>query len=361
MHPLTSRTPAPASSERAAAAVPRAAGGRDPYFDNAKYLAIVLVAMAHSWEPLPGSGRIVETLYTFVYIFHMPVFILIAGYFSRSFDLRPERVWKLVTSLVVPYVIFEIAYTAFARATADPEFPLSPLTPFWLLWFLPALFLWRLTTPIWQTLRWPLTVSLIIAAMGSVTSNIGSTLELQRVLQFLPFYVLGLRLRPEHFDLVRRRIVRVLSVPVVLIALVAAYWAVPRMTTSWFFRRYGAEQMGQPAWTGAVMTLLLFGCSLILCACFLAWVPRRWLWMTTLGAATLYGYLLHGFVIRFAVDRGMYDLPVFATPTGRIALTLAAAGMVSLLCASPVRRVFRYAVEPRMDWAMKPHPANRAG
>ncbi|MFE9822752.1 acyltransferase family protein [Streptomyces sp. NPDC005791] len=357
MPSLTSHAPGPAAAGDGAPATAPARPGRDPFFDNAKYLAIVLVAVGHSWEPLPDSGRLVETLYTFVYTFHMPVFIIIAGYFSRGLDLRSRRVWKLVTSLVVPYAVFEIAYTLFERLTGSPDFSLSPLTPYWLLWFLPALFLWRLTTPFWETVRWPVAVALVIAAMGAVSSNIGGDLHLQRVLQFLPYYVLGLQLRPAHFDLVRRRTVRLASVPVCLVALAAAYWAVPRTTTSWFFRRYGAEQLGSPAWTGAVVTLLLFSCALVLSACFLAWVPNRRLWMTALGAGTLYGYLLHGFVIKGAVKLDLYEVDVVSTPLGRILVSVAAAAMVTALCTPPVRRMFRYAVEPRLDWARKPAPA----
>ncbi|WP_329038903.1 acyltransferase family protein [Streptomyces sp. NBC_00178] len=353
----TSRAPEPADTEAESPPAAPRRPARDPYFDNAKYLAIVLVAMGHAWEPLPGSGRLVETLYTVVYTFHMPVFILIAGYFSRGFDLRADRVWKLVTSLVVPYAVFEIAYTVFERLTGAPDFPLSPMTPYWLLWFLPALFLWRLTTPFWLTVRWPVAISLVVAAMGAVTSNIGGDLQLQRILQFLPYYVLGLQLRPAHFDFVRRRAVRIASVPVCLVALAAAYWAVPRTTTSWFFRRYGAEQLGEPAWTGAVVTLFLFACALVLSACFLAWVPNRGLWMTALGAGTLYGYLLHGFFIKGAIRLDLYDASVVSTPMGRLLVSAAAAALVTLLCAPPVRRVFRHVVEPRLGWARKPEPA----
>ncbi|MGW1813472.1 acyltransferase family protein [Streptomyces sp. NPDC002125] len=356
MPSLTSRPPGPATAEAGPPAPPRP--GRDPYFDNAKYLAIVLVAMGHSWEPLPGSGRLVETAYTFVYTFHMPVFILIAGYFSRGFELRPDRVWKLFTSLVVPYAVFETAYTLFERLTGAPDFPLSPLSPYWLLWFLPALLLWRLTTPFWQTVRWPVAVSLVVAAMGAVTSNIGGDLQLQRVLQFLPFYVLGLQLRPEHFAFVRRRAVRIASVPLCLVALAAAYWAVPRTTTSWFFRRYGAEQLGSPAWTGAPVTLLLFVCAVVLSACFLAWVPGRRLWMTALGASTMYGYLLHGFVVRGAVRLDLYQADVLSTPLGTVLASVAGAAVVTALCSPPVRRVFHHVVEPRLDWARKPKEAS---
>ncbi|MEU8677555.1 acyltransferase family protein [Streptomyces sp. NPDC048560] len=356
MTSLTSQTPSPAPADAGAAAAGARSTGRDPFFDNAKYLAIVLVAMGHAWEPLPDSGRVVETLYTFVYTFHMPVFIVIAGYFSRSFDLRPERVWKLVTQLLVPYVIFEVAYSVFQRTVKDPSYTLSIADPYWLLWFLPALFFWRLTTPIWQVIRQPVAVSVCIAAVASMSDGIGGDLQLQRVLQFLPFYVLGLRLKPHHFDLVRRPAARIIAVPVVAVALLVAYWAVPRITTSWFFRKSSAEELSSPVWAGAVMTLLLFAAAIVLSACFLAWVPNRKLWMSALGAGTIYGYLLHGFVIRTASYEGLYDHAFMETPLGRIAVTVAAAVMVTLLCTSPVRRVFRFVVEPRMKWALKPRP-----
>jgi fucose 4-O-acetylase-like acetyltransferase len=349
----------PTRHESAAAAPPSSrpsAPRRDPFFDNAKYLAIVLVAMGHSWEPLPGGGRVIETLYTFVYAFHMPVFIVIAGYFSRTFDLRRERVWRMVATLVVPYVVFQVAYTLFQRALRDPSFPFSPVDPYWILWFLPALFLWRLTTPFWRTVRWPVPVSLAVAAIASVSTGVGGDLQFQRVLQFLPFFVLGLHLRADHFARVRRRSVRIAAVPVCALALVVSYWAVPKMSTSWFFRNSSAHDVGSPAWMGPVMTLVLFVVALVLSACFLSWVPGRRLWISGLGAGTIYGYLLHGFVIRGAFYEGWYNRVLFTTPLGEAAVTLTAAAVVTLLCTAPVRRVFRCVVEPRMAWAARRPP-----
>lgn len=57
---------------------------RDAFFDNAKYLAIVLVAVGHAWEPLREGSRTVTALYTLVYAVHMPAFIVVSGYFSRG-------------------------------------------------------------------------------------------------------------------------------------------------------------------------------------------------------------------------------------------------------------------------------------
>ncbi len=104
---------------------------RDAFFDNAKYLAIVLVAVAHSWVPVMDGSRAARALYMVVYTFHMPAFILISGYFSRSFDLSPPaKVKRLVTGVAVPYVVFETAYALFRRYANDqPDVGVSLLEP----------------------------------------------------------------------------------------------------------------------------------------------------------------------------------------------------------------------------------------
>ena len=37
----------------------------------------------------------------------------------------------------------------------------------------------------------------------------------------------------------------------------------------------------------------------------------------------------------------------------RVAITLLAAVMMTVLCTSPVRKVFRFAMEPKMEWFFK--------
>jgi len=327
---------------------------RDAFFDNAKYLAIVLVAMGHAWEPLKDGSRTLQALYMVVYAFHMPAFILISGYFSRSFDMRPAKLKRLVTGVVVPYVVFETAYTLFERAVGDdPSMPISLLDPWYLTWFLVALFVWRLTTPLWKLVRHPVPLAFGIAMLASVSPGIGNDLDLQRVLQFLPFFVIGLSMKPEHFQAVHHRRVRLLSLPVFACALAVAWWAVPRMNPAWFYHRDSAEELGAPWWCGPVMVLAMLACSLLLTACFFAWVPRRTMWFTTLGAGTLYGYLLHGFFTKGAGYGGWLDAQWLHRPLGMLFVTVLAGTLVTALCTAPVRRVFRCVMEPAMEWAFR--------
>ncbi|WP_406008936.1 acyltransferase family protein [Streptomyces sp. NBC_00637] len=339
---------------------PRPVAKRDAFFDNAKYLAIVLVAMGHAWESLKGDSRVLTAAYVLLYTFHMPAFIVISGFFSRSFDGSPAKLKRLVTGVVVPYIVFETAYPLLKTYVGGAPQDISLLDPYYLTWFLCALFIWRLTTPLWKLVRHPLPVALGIAMLASATPNIGGDLDLPRVLQFLPFFVLGLNLKPEHFALVRRRWFRIAAVPVFAFALAFSWWAVPRMNSGWLYHRNSAQELGVPWWVGPVMQLALFGCSLLLTACFFSWVPGRTMWFTALGAGTLYGYLTHGLLIKTADYRGWFDHPALHRPLGEIAVTVVVAVAITLLCTGPVRRVLRFVMEPRMDWAFKRDAAELA-
>ncbi|MEU8452987.1 MULTISPECIES: acyltransferase family protein [Streptomyces] len=349
------------AEEPSGSPAPRPAKQRDAFFDNAKYLAIVLVAMGHAWEPLTDHSRAAEALYMVVYTFHMPAFILISGYFSRSFDMRPDRLKRLITGVAVPYAVFEVAYSLFKRwADDDPGHPISLLDPWYLTWFLIALFVWRLTTPLWKVVRHPVPLALVIACLAAVSPDIGDDLDLQRVLQFLPFFVVGLFMKPEHFRRLRGRTARVLSLPVFAAALALAYWAGPRMNSAWFYHRDSAQELGAPWWAGVVMTLALFGCSMVLTGCFFAWVPGRRMWFTVLGAGTLYGYLLHGFLAKGSRFWGWYDHAWAQQVWGEMAATAVAAAVITVLCTPPVRRVFRSVMEPELAWAFRKDPASEA-
>jgi fucose 4-O-acetylase-like acetyltransferase len=352
------RTSGTRTSPKPAAGQPGASTKRDAFFDNAKYLAIVLVAVAHSWEPVMDGSRTTKALYLVVYSFHMPAFIIISGYMSRSFTAKPHQIKRLVTGVVVPYLVFECAYSVFKWYAQTPhKLDLSLQDPWFLTWFLIALFAWRLTTPLWRLLKHPLPIALVIAALASFTPSIGNDLDLQRVLQFLPYFVLGLCLKPEHFQLVRRREIRLLAVPLFLLTVVFSYWAAPRVQSGWLYHNTSAQQLGHAWWTGPVMTLAIFGCSLLLTAGFLAWVPRRKMWFTVLGTGTLCGYLLHGFLIKGAGFAGVFDShPWLSDPAGEALLSVMAAVAVTLLCTPPVRRLFRFATEPEMEWAFRQEP-----
>ena len=57
---------------------------RIPYFDNLKFILIYFVVLGHFLAPLRGVIPGVKFIYMIIYVFHMPLFIFILGYFSKS-------------------------------------------------------------------------------------------------------------------------------------------------------------------------------------------------------------------------------------------------------------------------------------
>jgi fucose 4-O-acetylase-like acetyltransferase len=323
---------------------------RDPFFDNAKFFAILLVVAGHSIENLRDI-RFAHALYLFVYTFHMPVFIVITGYFSRNFTFSGGKARKLLTNLGVPYVVFETAYSTYHWAVGHAKFEISLLDPYYLTWFLLALFAWRLSTPVWQQIRFPVAVAIVISLLSGM-NQLPATLEMNRVFGLVPFYVLGLFLKPEHFEFLKRRLVAVLGALVLIAGFAFTFLVADRhMATEWVYWRSGNPTLHVNNLTGTGMRLGMLVAAGVLVAAFLSLVPRKHHWFTSLGSATLYAYLLHGFATKLADYYGWYDADILHSVPGVLAVAAAGALLATLLCTPPVRWAMHWALEPNMAWA----------
>lgn len=76
---------------------------RDFQFDNIRLLLIFFVVFGHC----VGTYAQESVLFRFIHTFHMPVFVFISGYFAR-FDKK-----KVVFSLFLPYLVFQVLYQIF--------------------------------------------------------------------------------------------------------------------------------------------------------------------------------------------------------------------------------------------------------
>jgi fucose 4-O-acetylase-like acetyltransferase len=321
-------------------------GGRDAWLDNAKVLAILLVVVGHSWNNLRDLP-LVEGGYLLVYLFHMPVFVLVTGYLSRgSTTLTPDRAQRIVGGLLVPYLVFQSGYGVLAGlAGIEPAGP-GLVSPSWLMWFLAALVCWRLSAPVWRHMRAPVALAVAVSLAGGATS--AGVLALTQVLGLLPFFVLGLCLRPHHLQWLRTRTARIGALGTFAVAAVAccALAPVSDRTMEWVYWRSSYDQLGQGWVEGGLVRLGLLLAGLVLAAAFLALVPRRQMWFTRAGAHTMYAYLLHGLVVLAALGLGIFDLAEADPLVGVPAVTLGAGLTAWLLMSHPVRRAMRPLVQP---------------
>jgi fucose 4-O-acetylase-like acetyltransferase len=330
-----------------------------PFWDNARYACIVLVVLGHAIQRLTYDSSIAMALYLAFYAFHMPAFAIIAGYFSKSAPPTRKQMARVITDILVPYVIFELLWTLTKWLVEGQEVQPNLTKPSWTLWFLLALGIFRLVLPYLALLRWPLLWSVLISVGAGYLSNVDSTFSLSRTLGFLPFFVLGWWLR-EH-DLVNRfRLIdfrpwwlRAIAVLIFAVdAFVAWNWVDLWESINldkWFFYNDTYVDLGGDAWWSGGIRLLLIAIGLVLTAAFFVLIPRGTYWWTKFGQYTMYVYLLHSFVLYPFRESGILRN---AEPTW---IWLPSVIMLSVLIAlvlatRPVRWLFRPLVEPRARW-----------
>ncbi|WP_433891783.1 acyltransferase family protein [Streptomyces sp. CA-111067] len=347
--PGTSPGPGPGPSSS-----PSPSPSRDPYFDNAKLLAVVLVVCGHFWEPLlPYTGeRGVTALYLLTYAFHMPAFIVMSGYFSRSFAAQPRQMRRLVTGVLVPFLFWNTLLTGYTDLLNGQHVTLRPLTPVWITWFLMSLFLWRLTAPLWSTLRAPVAVATAVF-LASGAFPFGAQLSLTRTLQFLPFFVLGLTIRPSRLAWLREtRWVRRAAVPVLAAALAAAYLLAGHLSPAWLYRSGGAHDLHVSYARWLTETTAIYAAALVLTAAFLSLIPRTRTWFTPLGAGTMYAFLIHAFLRETLIHTGAYP-HIAHSASAELTLTATSVALALTLCTPRIRQTLRPLVEPRLTFLFR--------
>src|SRR3954466_14117265 len=92
---------------------------RDPFFDNTKLLLVTLVVIGHSWTLLPDVSTS-SPVYTFLSAWHVPAVVLVTGCLSRKVTFTRRNRMKVLTTIVVPYFVFESLLALF-RITVGGE------------------------------------------------------------------------------------------------------------------------------------------------------------------------------------------------------------------------------------------------
>ena len=165
---------------------------RDYRIDNLRCLLIVLVVFCHLLVVM-SAGPLTGALYQVIYVFHMPAFVFVTGYFARW---RPRRVAR---GLLLPYVEFQLLSCLWGNLTAGRAWwhGLTLLQPRWTLWYLLACVIWYATTPLLARASTP-RVRLAVIAGAFVAAIaigwlpwVGSALDASRLIVLYPFFCGG--------------------------------------------------------------------------------------------------------------------------------------------------------------------------
>ncbi len=308
---------------------------RNNHLDALRGAGILLVVFGHMIEQPSAGSPVLQSIYVGIYSFHMPLFVFLSGIFARE-RLEGRDYSKIVWTLVLPLVVFQLAYIGMSRLTG--WYAYSLFTPYWLLWFIASMIFWRLLLPLFASPA-GLAVAIAISVAAGYDDGIGYTLSVSRTLYFLPFFVLGHLYGEPLVAMARRHRLRFALTFCIAVGAVLAWWMLglnPGALTGSRDYTSGAADADYPAL--ARLSLMLLGGAAAVG--FAAIVPARAAMLGWLGERSLAVYLLHGLVVMALVASGA---PALIPP----ALLLPVLAMFSLLIAlatapadGPMRRLF---------------------
>lgn len=322
---------------------------RESYFDNAKFLLILLVVFGHFIQPFIGDSVLLEDGYYFIFTFHMPAFVLISGYFTKGFQ-RPGYLEKLVRSIVFPYIIFELIYAVFyylIDSSRSVDFDL--LNPEWSLWFLVSLFCWHLGLYAFTKLPagWSIALAFGISIAAGYIDWVNHLMSLSRTVVFFPFFLVGHFLTKEHMKFIQDRCYKWLGISLFFI-LATLVQQNASMNKYWVFGSQPYDHFLDDPNFGWLVRIYIYSLSFMGILAFLILVPKRAFFFTKWGQNTIFTYLLHGFIVKGLRASSLTDAsltaPLFLVLVllSLITTVILSTDIVSQLCRPLVGKKWRF-------------------
>ncbi|WLF70583.1 acyltransferase family protein [Clostridium septicum] len=271
---------------------------RKYYFDNLKGFLIICVIIGNSLELANPTSVNVHTFILLLYIFHMPMFAFVSGYFSkiskRSTKERVIDTTKLYLSAQIFYTFFN--FLILKKSSVRLEL----LMPQWTLWYLLSMIFWYIISDyILDYKKWlmgSVCLSLIIGLDGSI----GTIASVSRTVFFLPFFIIGRTFKEDYIEKLKKHKSKfVILTIVVLISLIKLSDETPiellfeYTNYTWYFEK---------PWFPMFIRVFHYISSIIIGGFILTVIPIKITNITILGENSLIMYISHSGIVQLLLD-----------------------------------------------------------
>lgn len=271
---------------------------RKYYFDNLKGFLIICVIIGNSLELANPTSVNVHTFILLLYIFHMPMFAFVSGYFSkiskRSTKERVIDTTKLYLSAQIFYTFFN--FLILKKSSVRLEL----LMPQWTLWYLLSMIFWYIISDyILDYKKWlmgSVCLSLIIGLDGSI----GTIASVSRTVFFLPFFIIGRTFKEDYIEKLKKHKSKfVILTIVVLISLIKLSDETPiellfeYTNYTWYFEK---------PWFPMFIRVFHYISSIIIGGFILTVIPIKITNITILGKNSLIMYISHSGIVQLLLD-----------------------------------------------------------
>lgn len=280
---------------------------RDQRIDSLKGLLIILVVLGHVIIWLDNVNRINHAVMGLIYVFHMPLFILLSGYFTKAPGQQTTgSMWRGVLKIFITLAIFH-SLSALWVLSLDLDFIQALLTfPYGTLWYLFSLICWRIVlyyTPkaLLDKPALHLGIALAVSIVSGLT-HLGNFMAIQRTLNFYVFFLLGYYYRQGVLP-AKWWENNILHSATVVVLLPLVFWLFPRCG----YIMNGADYYGMEGIPPKVIILI---CSVAMSLLVYNVMPNIGL-LRGIGKDTLFYYVYHAFLVDalFLINLWYFKLP----------------------------------------------------
>lgn len=277
---------------------------REESLDGLKYLLIICVVIGHFIEPSRYNNQYTCLLYSIIYSFHMPLFILLSGYFYkiRSFKDEIHKCLPLLEVCLISHIAFLLLWDGYLSVRNLVNFGYCPS------WYLLSLVCWRLSSSIFLSklsakVTFILSIALEILFFLAIP-RYGGLFSIMRTIQFYPFFVLGYVMKGRIKLLCTHKLI---TIVLGLLAIIYAIYTSSRLQHQVFFQRSGLIELSQST-DMSIMGLFLFRYSLIISSVLVCLMILSLLYQSKIiesfaafGRGTLFVYFGQTLIYPFAV------------------------------------------------------------
>lgn len=288
-------------------------------WDILKFLMIFLMVLGHSADYFVAGSQAMRNLCMLIYTIHMPIFIFVAGLFSKR-TVDEKRYDKMLGFLILYFVrkLLPYTYTFNGAENIRINFFRESGVP----WFMLAIFaFYMLTTALKNYSAGYISVFIVaFACAAGYDSNINDFLSLSRIIVFYPFFYFGYCADIKKLENIcsnKKLKAAAAAVIVVFIAVVliwgkSIYWLRPLLAgrASYHALKY------LPKW-GFLLRLgyYVVSCTVSFAVIILAPSKTPFGFCAKLGQRTLAVYMFHYALLYFIFDK-FNCKELLASPSG---------------------------------------------
>lgn len=321
---------------------------RIPYWDNVKFFLMLLVVIGHF---MPNDTEKLLIAYRFIYIFHMPVFLFVAGIFSR---LETITVKKRVSGLIILGTVSNVVWFLLNNYLFFESTKKFYVTDFYVFraisipWFCFSLAICTALAYFMKNIKWQVVIfiSLSVGLFSSYDALIMQSITLGKTASWFVYFYAGTLLSKYREDIAQfagRPYVKVIAFFAFAVCIIAVY--VTRNNEIFSILRSSGTFTASVRGVSWGEKSIAYIVTTIVSIVFLLAVPTHPIKLVTkCGRSTLQVYFWH-MIVRTVVFYFGWNKQLCKSTVGTIAYFLIII-MIDILLSLPI---FRFPTEQLID------------